>query len=95
MQKVPGFPGLRHFHEASSITFAEGNNFRDILRQVLPCLTPLLSPDDPLLQLIRLLGEIRTLLSLSCYDADRLQRLTDTISQYSTTAHVSNNHLSL
>ena len=91
MDRIPPFPGLRHFRKIAQIDeLKDGNYFCDIMRQILPCLPRLLTNcNEPIIIAIREFAEIRTLSSLSIFDDDRLNWMSSAISRYSVVSAVS------
>jgi hypothetical protein len=91
MDRIPPFPGLRHYRKIAQINeLKDGNYFRDIMRQILPCLPGLLTNrNEPIIVAIREFAEIRTLSSLSIFDDERLHWMSCAIARYSVASAVS------
>lgn len=69
---------------------ADGNNYFDLMKQILPSLLiAFTASDDMTILAFRALAEIRTLTSFVNFDDERLDLLSDAVSRYSPLAEVS------
>lgn len=91
LDMVPYYPGLRHFRNLDVILApADGNNYLDLMRQILPSLlVAFTASGDVTILAFRALAEIRTLTSFINFDDERLDLLSDAVTKYSPLAQVS------
>ncbi|KIJ30269.1 hypothetical protein M422DRAFT_268237 [Sphaerobolus stellatus SS14] len=82
MSQVPRWRGLNHYQEVTAVDFADGNNYRDILKCILPCIVDILPRDSVVVQAIRLCGIIRTIASLNPVSDEQIECLEKCLPKY-------------
>ncbi|KAJ7760761.1 hypothetical protein B0H14DRAFT_3595391, partial [Mycena olivaceomarginata] len=82
MRRFPRWPNLKHFNQVTTVHFADGQSFYDILKSVLPCIVQLLPPNDSLVHCIRAYERCRIMAGMHCMPEQRLRRLDVFIQDY-------------
>ncbi|KIJ54948.1 hypothetical protein M422DRAFT_153273 [Sphaerobolus stellatus SS14] len=82
MKQMPRWRGLKHFEKVATIEFADGNDFRDILKCILPCILNALPKDSPVVHAIRLCGIIRATASLNPISEEQIEYLEKCLPRY-------------
>ncbi|KAJ7808967.1 hypothetical protein B0H14DRAFT_2380110 [Mycena olivaceomarginata] len=82
MDQFPRWRNLKHLSSATTIDYSEGQTFLDILKCALPCLVQLVPSDSGLVQLIRVMQKVRTMLGLDVTTNTRLEYLGRLIAEY-------------
>ncbi|KIJ47870.1 hypothetical protein M422DRAFT_248461 [Sphaerobolus stellatus SS14] len=68
--------------EVTAVDFADDNNYRDILKCILPCIVDILPRDSVVVQAIRLCGIIRTIASLNPVSDEQIEYLEKCLPKY-------------
>ncbi|KAJ7253263.1 hypothetical protein C8J57DRAFT_1660481 [Mycena rebaudengoi] len=82
MAALPRWPGLKHFEAVTTIEFADGQSYLDILKCVLPCVVQLLPKDSSLVHCIRAYLRYRMLIGLHVVTEDHLIRVQSYMDKY-------------
>ncbi|KAF8994667.1 hypothetical protein BDQ17DRAFT_1392381 [Cyathus striatus] len=82
MNKFPYWKDLKHMDAVSTISFADGQCFYDILKCILPCIVQLLPRNSPLIHCIRAYQQYRVMIGLRCMTDQHLGHLKEIIKDY-------------
>ncbi|KAJ7759514.1 hypothetical protein B0H16DRAFT_1313294 [Mycena metata] len=82
MNRFPRWRDLIHFPSPTTIDYAEGQAFVDILKCALPCLVQLLPRNSSLTRIVRTMQKVRIMLGLSVTTRTRLDHLNDLVREY-------------
>ncbi|KAG1844256.1 hypothetical protein C8R48DRAFT_780313 [Suillus tomentosus] len=82
MHKVERWPNLKHFSNVTTVDYADGAVFFDILRCLLPCIVQLLPRDSALVKCLCAYARYRMMIQMHCMTEDRIQRLRSYIKTY-------------
>ncbi|KAG2148877.1 hypothetical protein DEU56DRAFT_729847 [Suillus clintonianus] len=82
MRGVDRWSNLKHFLNVTTIEYADGTAFFDILRCLLPCIVQLLPKNSVLVNCLHAYAQIRTMIQMRCMTEDRIQRLQGYIKTY-------------
>ncbi|KIJ50224.1 hypothetical protein M422DRAFT_245466 [Sphaerobolus stellatus SS14] len=80
--QVPRWRGLNLYQEVTAVDFADGNNYRDIFKCILPCIVDILPRDSVVVQAIRLCGMIRTIASLNLVSDEQIEYIEKCLPKY-------------
>ncbi|KAJ7153830.1 hypothetical protein C8R46DRAFT_912239 [Mycena filopes] len=93
MNRFPRWRDLKHFPSPTTIDYAEGQAFVDILKCALPCLVQLLPSNSELVRIVRTMQKLRTMLGLEVTTGTRLDHVKDLVREYKLGSdEVSDNH---
>ncbi|EGO31125.1 hypothetical protein SERLADRAFT_432782 [Serpula lacrymans var. lacrymans S7.9] len=93
MRNVSRWPGLKHFMNVTTVEYADGQVFYDILKCILPCIVQILPRNSTLVHGIRAYARYRLMIGLNCMTEGRTHRLKQYIIQYEQCCeHISNNY---
>ncbi|KAJ7166717.1 hypothetical protein C8R46DRAFT_996401 [Mycena filopes] len=82
MREFPRWAGLKHFNEVTTVHFADGQAFYDILKSILPCIVQIFPRDSSLVHCIRAFECVRIMTGMCCMPLSRLKRLGEFIKDY-------------
>ncbi|KIJ28043.1 hypothetical protein M422DRAFT_270732 [Sphaerobolus stellatus SS14] len=82
MSQVLRWRGLNHYQEVTAVDFADGNNYRDILKCILPCIVDILPRDSIVVQAIRLCGINQTVASLNLVSDEQIEYMEKCLPKY-------------
>ncbi|KIJ40358.1 hypothetical protein M422DRAFT_256913 [Sphaerobolus stellatus SS14] len=81
-REVPRWCFLKHFNAVTSIDFADGNSYQDILKCIIPCLTDILLSNSPVIHCFRLLGILRTIAGLCPVSKEHIKYFEECLPKY-------------
>ncbi|GJE89869.1 hypothetical protein PsYK624_059800 [Phanerochaete sordida] len=82
MRNVPRWANLKHFNNATTIEYADGQTFYDILRCLLPCLVELMPRNSALIHCLRAYAKFRVLIGLKCVSEDSIKLIEAALADY-------------
>ncbi|KAF8520305.1 hypothetical protein JB92DRAFT_3285845 [Gautieria morchelliformis] len=82
MNKIPRWPGLKHFSSITTLEFSDGQSYFDALKCVLPCIVQLFSLDSPLIHCIRAYSCFCMLAGLHAMTEIQLERMLKYLEKY-------------
>ncbi|KAF8521655.1 hypothetical protein JB92DRAFT_3275059 [Gautieria morchelliformis] len=82
MDKIPRWPGLKHFSSITTLEFSDGQSYFDALKCVLPCIVQLFPLDSPLIHCIHAYSCFRMLAGLHAMTEIQLERMLKYLEKY-------------
>ncbi|EGO05021.1 hypothetical protein SERLA73DRAFT_149303 [Serpula lacrymans var. lacrymans S7.3] len=93
MRNVSRWPGLKHFMNVTTVKYADGQVFYDILKCILHCIVQILPRNSTLVHGIQAYARYPLMIGLICMTEGRTHRLKEYITQYEQCCeHISNNY---
>ncbi|KII90328.1 hypothetical protein PLICRDRAFT_107314, partial [Plicaturopsis crispa FD-325 SS-3] len=81
-RSMPRWSRLKNFQNVTTIEYADGQAYLDILKGILPCLVQILPRNSPLIHCIRAYARYRMMVGLHCMSESRLKRLEKYLAAY-------------
>ncbi|KIJ23362.1 hypothetical protein M422DRAFT_276077 [Sphaerobolus stellatus SS14] len=93
VRQVPRWRGLQNFQMVTAVEFADGNDYRNILKVILPFIVDLLPRNSVVVQAIRLCGIIRTITAMNPVTKEQIRLSVDLGKKYDYSKHHNLVHL--